>query len=73
MPVACSISEVRSVVDAPAAKPREGWAPNEARRDDDEGAKEQQAAAAAAAAAADDACFFFFFKRKRSVSELETL
>ena len=61
MPVACSISEVRSVVDAPAAKPLEGWALNEARRDD-EGAKEQQAAAAAVAAA-DDACFVFFSRR----------
>lgn len=66
MPVACSISEVRSVVDAPAAKPLEGWALNEARRDDDddEGAKEQQAAATAAVAAADDACFFM--ERKES-------
>lgn len=59
--MACSISEVRSVVDAPAAKPLEGWALKEARRDDDEGAKEQQAAAAAAATV-DDACNFFVFR-----------
>ena len=67
MPVACSISEVRSVVDAPAAKPLEGWALNEARRDD-EAAKEQQAAAAAVVAAAtDNACFFFFIELKESL------